>query len=81
MNKGIVGSTNLPAVIDAYKQAENAVEAWLGEQDFKLKEKASNRQTNHLGGILAGVKAGDNIGLDQQLENGQPTGQRRITNG
>jgi hypothetical protein len=59
--------TNLPAVLSIYEKAQEAFEDWKNASDMKFRDKRSLTQINHEGGALAGIRAGNRIGLDEQI--------------
>jgi hypothetical protein len=64
---GIPG-TNLPAVRSLYEQAQDAARDYLRQQGILPDPKATSlANIEHQGGAVAGWKAGDRIGLDQQV--------------
>lgn len=74
MTTSAVGTGNLPALRSLYDQAKEEYEQWKKEQKMDIKEKNSLAQINSQEGALAGIQAGNDIGLDTQISNPVNTG-------
>ncbi len=71
-NASATGTTNLPALMPLYLQAQQRYEEWKEASSIKFK-RGTKMPTivDHAGGAAAGWKAGDKIGLNQQVAGGK----------
>ena len=66
------GTTNLPALLSMYEQAQQDYDDWKLSNGMKIKTKNVVQKIHHQGGATAGWKAGNDIGLDTQVSTYAP---------
>jgi hypothetical protein len=65
------GGTNLPALANLYDQVSKKLDKYLDQQFPGHRTSKSRGRPSHTEGTIAGRRAGDSIGLDQQVGRGQ----------